>query len=144
MTTELLEAIPRRSLIVDNLWTGSLPMPGEADDFDAVVSVCSERYKPHSPVVVLYAPFKDCPEVPSVTYLATIARSINALTMRGRVLVHCRAGLNRSGLVTALALVDRGMSGEDAVALLRKQRHEAVLCNEVFERFLLTHGKVSV
>jgi protein-tyrosine phosphatase len=48
------------------------------------------------------------------------------------VYVHCAAGLNRSGLVVARVLVARGMTGKDAIALLRNRRSPAVLCNEAF------------
>ncbi len=52
--------------------------------------------------------------------------------------MHCQAGINRSGLVTALALVEEGMKAVDAIALLRAKRSPAVLCNRAFEQWLLT------
>jgi protein-tyrosine phosphatase len=51
--------------------------------------------------------------------------------------VHCQAGLNRSGLITARALMLRGMSATDAIQLLRKRRDPAVLCNAVFANWLV-------
>jgi protein-tyrosine phosphatase len=51
--------------------------------------------------------------------------------------VHCQAGLNRSGLVTALALILNGMSPERAIGLLRQKRTPLVLCNGAFEAWLL-------
>lgn len=54
------------------------------------------------------------------------------------VLVHCQAGLNRSGIVSARALMFMGYSGKDAIALLRK-RSALVLCNEAFENWILSH-----
>ena len=48
-----------------------------------------------------------------------------------RVLVHCRMGLNRSNLVIATALTYLGLSGEQALALLRGLRPGA-LYNETF------------
>lgn len=54
------------------------------------------------------------------------------------VLVHCQAGLNRSGLLTARVLTLMGLSGAEAIDLLRKQRSPLVLCNEAFENHIRT------
>lgn len=51
-------------------------------------------------------------------------------------LIHCQAGLNRSGLLAALVLMERGRSADEAIALLREKRSPAVLCNPMFEQFL--------
>lgn len=64
------------------------------------------------------------------------ARWVNARRRTGEVLVHCQAGLNRSNLVTARALMLGGMSADDALALLREKRSPASLCNPAFERYL--------
>lgn len=53
-----------------------------------------------------------------------------------RVLVRCQAGLNRSGLVTALVLVLDGWDPADAVALIRRCRSSMALCNEDFVEWL--------
>lgn len=53
-----------------------------------------------------------------------------------RVLIRCQAGVNRSGLVTALVLMLQGMSADEAIALLRERRSPMVLSNSDFERFL--------
>jgi len=63
---------------------------------------------------------------------------VNEYKKHGVTLVHCQAGINRSGLVTALALVEEGMKAVDAIALLRAKRSPAVLCNRAFEQWLLT------
>lgn len=58
--------------------------------------------------------------------------------MRGdRLLVRCQAGLNRSGLVTALILMQCGLSGEEAIALIREKRTSYALCNNAYEAWLL-------
>lgn len=69
---------------------------------------------------------------------ATIADYVNDCRADGVTLVHCQAGLNRSGLIAALALI-RGpeqMTGQAAIELLREKRSPAVLCNPTFERFV--------
>jgi len=53
------------------------------------------------------------------------------------VLVRCQAGVNRSGLVTALILMTSGLSAVDAIALIRRQRSPFVLSNSHFENWLL-------
>lgn len=53
-----------------------------------------------------------------------------------RVLIRCQAGLNRSGLITALVLIRDGVSPQDAIDLIRKQRATAALCNTTFDRWL--------
>lgn len=55
-----------------------------------------------------------------------------------RVLIRCQAGLNRSGLVTALVLVKEGYRPDEAIELIRAKRGEDALCNYHFEQWLLT------
>ncbi len=69
----------------------------------------------------------------------TIAAWINECRATGPVLVHCQAGLNRSSLVAARALVLEGMKPADAIALIRATRSPACLCNPAFERWLLSN-----
>ena len=54
-----------------------------------------------------------------------------------RVLVRCQAGLNRSGLVTALVLMLAGWEPADAIAQLRAARSPHALCNPAFVAWLL-------
>lgn len=79
----------------------------------------------------------DGPVVPNETQLYTLARWINVCREHGRTLVHCQAGLNRSGLLAGLALVLSGVAPSAAIAQLRKGRSPAVLCNRKFEEWLL-------
>ena len=57
-----------------------------------------------------------------------------------RVLIRCQAGVNRSGLVMALTLMNHGLAADDAIALIRRRRGTAVLSNRHFERWLLTEA----
>jgi protein-tyrosine phosphatase len=57
-----------------------------------------------------------------------------------RVLVRCQAGLNRSGLVTALILIKDGCSAEQAISLIRENRGEDALFNNNFYSWLLEEG----
>ena len=61
-----------------------------------------------------------------------------------RVLVRCQAGLNRSGLVTALILIKNGMSPEDAIRTIRKNRADIALFNEHYVNWLMTSGEAFI
>lgn len=64
-----------------------------------------------------------------------LAHWVNQARKTGNVLVHCQAGLNRSSLVIAKALVLNGdvKDGIEATRLIREARSEACLCNPAFE-----------
>jgi protein-tyrosine phosphatase len=57
-----------------------------------------------------------------------------------RVLVRCQAGLNRSGLVTALILMSTGLDAESAIREIRTNRAEVALFNEDYVAWLMTEG----
>ena len=66
-----------------------------------------------------------------------LARWVNTRwTQGGVVLVHCAAGLNRSGLVLARALMLQGWTARRAIEWLRNVRHPLVLCNRAFVDWL--------
>lgn len=133
-------ACPLITPIHDNLWQGGcingVSLQGY---FKHVVSLYPwERFNPDADLdsfveVRLY----DGKEVPDEQQLYTLARWINLCKAKGRTLVHCQAGLNRSGLLTGLSLVLDGMAAPDAITLIRKSRSQAVLCNKAFEQWLL-------
>ena len=58
-----------------------------------------------------------------------------------RVNIRCQAGLNRSGLVTALTLMISGMSADEAINTLRAKRSSYALCNGEYEHWLLTEAE---
>ena len=58
-----------------------------------------------------------------------------------RVLVRCQAGLNRSGLVTALILIKDGLTPGEAINLIRRNRGEQALFNESFVNWLITSAE---
>jgi hypothetical protein len=65
-----------------------------------------------------------------------IAHWVNVCRADGPTLVHCQAGLNRSALVVARALILEGMPSAEAIRLVREKRSPACLCNPSFERWL--------
>lgn len=60
------------------------------------------------------------------------------------VLVRCQAGLNRSGLVTALILIRAGLAPAQAIGLVRDRRSAVALCNDDFVRWLVDAGELAI
>ena len=131
---------PLISQVEDNLWQGGctdgVSLQGY---FRHIVSLYPwEKYVPGGDLdslveVRLY----DGPRIPDEGQLYALAEWINVCKAHGRTLVHCQAGLNRSGLLTALSLIVTGIAPVDAIRLLRASRSPAVLCNKRFEEWLL-------
>lgn len=69
---------------------------------------------------------------------AVVSRVCAAIQQGERVLVHCYAGLNRSGLVNALVVRRlKGVSGAELVAYIRRRRPGA-LSNRRFVQHILS------
>ncbi len=86
-------------------------------------------------VLYVYFPILD-DGLPDLGKLHALARLGATLVRDGeRVLSHCGMGFNRSALVAGLVLVELGMEGPDAVALLRERRPGA-LFNETFAGYV--------
>lgn len=65
-----------------------------------------------------------------------IAHWVNVCRKDGVTLVHCQAGLNRSSLVGARALMLGGLSADVAIAQVRDKRSSVCLINPSFEKWL--------
>lgn len=133
--------VPYVTHIINNLWTGGcangLSLPREIEH---VVSLYPwERYKLHGGVKSeLYVVAYDADVSMIVDSLQPIVEWILNCLKQGPTLVHCQAGLNRSGLLAALVLMRLGLPAQHAIALLRVKRSPAVLCNKSFEEYLLS------
>lgn len=124
------------------LWMGGMPkhLP---DHIVAVVDCCGGMYAIPPHVIYVRAMFEDSTtHIPDRAWLESIADTVLALSRLGPVLVHCQAGLNRSGIVVALALMRDGMSSNEAVALIRRQRDATCLCNSSFVAWLARYSAV--
>ena len=131
------------SRITGELFQGSAPPVGAElakAGFDVVV-LTAEEYQPSAwqfpGVEVLRLPMADVPlRVPpeQLKAISELARTIAFRLGRGaRVLVTCRAGLNRSGLVVGTYLVqEAGLSPMDAVKTIRSRRSVLALNNPAF------------
>ncbi len=67
-----------------------------------------------------------------------LATWVNERRKKGVVFVHCQAGINRSSLVVAKALVMNGdvANGQEAIDLIRSKRDRACLANPAFEKWV--------
>lgn len=133
--------VPYISPITDDLWQGGctdgLILPPVIDH---VVSLYPwERYSNrHELKSLLSVRLYDDLEGPNTETIIGIARWVNVCRQSGVTLVHCQAGLNRSGMVAAVALMLEGRTADEAITLLRSSRSPAVLCNPNFVEWLQT------
>jgi hypothetical protein len=132
--------VPYISQIDETLWVGgctdglNLPL-----DIAHVVSLYPwESYAYHDHVRTLLQVYMYDSLDQSMEQVGATAAWVNACRKDGATLVHCQAGLNRSNLVAATALILDGLAPADAIALLREKRSPAVLCNPAFEYHLLS------
>jgi len=140
-------SMPLVSHIAGNLWMGGVRHGIELPhDFRYVVSLHPwERYElgPDTHMVELELFDSSAPLGAGLEIYRIAGWALGAL-QDGKTLVHCQAGLNRSGLVAGLTLILGGMRPQEAVALLRERRSDAVLCNRTFERWLLERDAVAL
>lgn len=127
------------SEIVPGLWMSGSRAAIPDRRFDRVVTLCAERNE-HVAVPPGSAALSwriadarlDDPE-----QAREWARRIAGWLEEGEtVLVRCAAGLNRSGLVVARTLIERGMDPHDAVILVRRRRRADALNNPWFVEWL--------
>ena len=125
--------------ILGNLWMGGcvdgLALP---EDFEYVISLYPwEKYTLGEHTVRTEFEMYDSAGGEGTALDDAVNAAVECLE-KGKTLIHCQAGLNRSGLVAALALKKwKGMDGIDALNLLRQRRTPAVACNPDFERIIL-------
>lgn len=108
------------------------------DAIEHVVSLYKwEKYKRHANVKTFHeVTMYDAEDEPDYDNIVELATLVNECRAQGPTLVHCQAGLNRSGLVAGMALMLDGNSADEAIHILRSSRSPAVLCNPVFADWL--------
>jgi protein-tyrosine phosphatase len=131
--------VPFISHITGNLWTGGcekgLILPPHIDHVVSLYQWEQYRIKHAISSVTTVEMYDEDGEIDPVPLIA-LGHWVNECLRTGPTLVHCQAGLNRSAMVAATALILGGMMPNTAIALLRERRSPAVLCNRSFERFL--------
>ncbi len=139
--------------IYENLYQGSWPPYGDQlakRGFNVLVLAANENQdvELYTDIEVIVAPGDDdTRESRLIRFLPTWMTAANEVAQRleegKNVLVTCMAGLNRSGMVTAMALHLRtGWSGKDCVTHIQACREDA-LCNATFARWLIENLKES-
>lgn len=137
--------IPLFSRIGHNLWMGGCPTDSIPGDTQFIVSLYPwAEYTVPEGITVTRAWLYDYDIVPDVQQLVALARWVSSVRKIGPVLVHCQAGLNRSGLITALAMMVDGADAATAIDHLRACRDPYVLCNRTFERWLREYGAEAI
>lgn len=138
-----LPAEPPFAIIENKLYMGMHQRPGALSEFDVVVGVAKE--KPVYPIdhpnaEVVYVPLADDgPPTPTEWEQAKdTANRVHAFIEAGkRVYVGCSMGINRSAWVVALVLRKRGITGKEAIAMIRERRGSIALTNQFFEALIL-------
>jgi protein-tyrosine phosphatase len=126
--------VPMISHVEGNLYQGGVESGYELDDdFVGVVSLYPrQRYVlgPNTERTEIF--MLDAHEGVDWDDLDRASDKVLEYMEKGKTLVHCQAGLNRSGLVAAVALMKMGRSAQEAIDLLRRSRDKMVLCNTTF------------
>lgn len=149
------------SQIVPGLFQGGTPLEHWSSDgtsfdhhepdpieghFDAVVSLFAWSRPCDWGVEELRYGFPDAhPQHADMSRVVRAARwAHDRWTAGDRVLIRCQAGLNRSGLVTAMVLMLDDWSAEDAIRQIRRQRAEVALVNDDFVDWLIHHAPAAL
>jgi protein-tyrosine phosphatase len=108
------------------------------EEFDSVYTLCSVMNGPAYGVQHRHLRIVDGElSVDQFRQVVDLAKFVaEDLEAGKRVLVRCRAGLNRSGLVVALALAQQGMTADEILSLVREKRSPWALCNRSFVEYI--------
>jgi hypothetical protein len=132
--------VPYMTEVVPGLWQGGCRNGLVLPDFiEHVVSLYPwERYVVNMPLTsYMEVAMHDDTRAVDGEQIEALARWVNACRKTGPTLVHCQAGLNRSGLIVASALCLDGKGVYDTIVHLRRIRSDAVLCNPRFVEHLV-------
>lgn len=153
--TEYLKSL-NANKIIDRLWQGSYPYSMDAvkENFDVLVLCADELQMTYNDILL-------DEHYPSITIIrcglddsipvraGDFKKANNAskkiaieYNLGKQILITCAAGLNRSGLITALVLrLISDMSGSDASKLIKNARHGA-LYNTAFDAYICSLDKL--
>jgi len=116
------------------------------EEFDIIV-MCAGEWQPTLTLPedrtkrVIRLPFDDTYEALIPSVLRSLHLTANELVAQHktgkRILITCMAGRNRSGILAGLVLMKRfGMSGDEAILVIRDARGPAALSNPSFSSYL--------
>lgn len=132
--------------ILPNLWMGNIMSAQLVHGFDLVVNMAQDSPMPDTKEYYHW----DIPDAEMPDDLgrlnALVTQVCRTHALGGKVLIHCNAGVNRSGLVTALVVRQlKGLTGTEAIDLVRSKRPKGpfpnIICNPHFESYLNTLEK---
>lgn len=135
--------------IMPDMWMGgmyfgpSMTACAPEDQFDVVVSMAGRGgifTRVNSETVTRHNFFIDDGQLgPGEMALALEAAELVSeyWAEDNRILVRCNMGLNRSGLIVALALVDHGNDAQKVIDRIREKRSPNALCNPWFVKYIL-------
>ncbi|MFT3662560.1 MAG: dual specificity protein phosphatase family protein [Gordonia sp. (in: high G+C Gram-positive bacteria)] len=133
-------SMPMFSEIAEGIWQAGcpqdkLPLPGR---FRHVVNLAGVLgFRPDHVLATSTVVDMTDSSTQSMTLVDPLARLVVDLSATGDdVLVHCQAGLNRSGVIVARALMHRGMTADEAITAVRAGRHPKALYNTHFVAWL--------
>ena len=110
--------------IVPGLWQSGSPEPGE--HWDAVIDLHGSAPPLDDVEFYVHWLIEDGP-APDYSTLVSLADLVDDLRQSGkRVLIHCAAGINRSGLLSAASLIRGGYEPDEAIRLVRDARTNAL------------------
>jgi protein-tyrosine phosphatase len=108
--------------VLENVWLGRIPKEPETAAYSAFIDMTAEMLVPKSGSADVKAfPLVDL-AAPPVHTLRSAAREIHKAQERGKTLVCCALGMQRSAAAVAVWLVQTGRAsdGAEAIAVLRK------------------------
>ena len=84
----------------------------------------------------LYWPISDVPWLPDLEHLYSVAGfGVEQLNQKGKVLVHCKQGLNRSGLVCGKIMSVMGWRGPEILKVIN-EKIPGALWNPIFREYI--------
>ena len=136
------------SEILEGLHMGGSDESGEfipIINYDLVVT----HYKDSEPYALTKKEIRLCFPDSSIEFIdliklqSAVGEAFGVWKDGGRVLVRCQAGLNRSGLTTALILIESGFAPDQAIDFIRVKRSKHALFNHFYTDYILTKGEIS-
>lgn len=93
-------------------------------------------------VEVVRHPIPDGYPPESPDQLRAILRAVRDGRANGNVAVACMGGVGRTGTIAACALVDAGLTADEAIATVRAIRHPRAVETDAQERFVQAYAEV--